>query len=83
MPDSNASVSAADVERIAHYHAHVYYDPVTSRAQAERLRERIAKHFPQAKLGRWHDEHVGPHPGSTYQVAFPAAICAAASGDRR
>ena len=32
----------ADAVAIAHYHAHVYYDPATSRDRAERLRERIS-----------------------------------------
>src|SRR6266851_6902709 len=56
------------------YHAHIYYDPTTSRGRAERLRERIAAEFPQAKLGRWHDEPVGPHPQSMYQIAFPTQM---------
>jgi aromatic ring-cleaving dioxygenase len=30
MPKSNAGVtSVKDADRIAHYHAHVYYDPAT------------------------------------------------------
>jgi DOPA 4,5-dioxygenase len=66
-----------DPRAIAHYHAHVYYDPATSRGRAERLRERIAAEFPQAKLGRWHDELVGPHPQSMYQIAFAAATLGA------
>jgi aromatic ring-cleaving dioxygenase len=61
-------------DAITHYHAHIYYDPATSRGKAERLRERVAAEFPQAKLGRWHDELVGPHPQSMYQVAFPSAM---------
>lgn len=78
MPERNAGVtSAMDAGRIADYHAHVYYDPATTRGKAERLRERIAERFPEAVLGRWHDAHVGPHPGSTYQVAFPASMLAA------
>jgi aromatic ring-cleaving dioxygenase len=56
------------------YHAHIYYDPATSRGRAERLRERVAAEFPQAKLGRWHDEPVGPHPQSMYQIAFPTQM---------
>ena len=36
---------------IAHYHAHIYYDPANSRGRAERLRQQVAKNFPQAKLG--------------------------------
>jgi aromatic ring-cleaving dioxygenase len=63
-------------DEIKDYHAHVYYDPATSRDRAARLRERVAKEFPQAKLGRWHDEFVGPHPQSMYQVAFPPDLLA-------
>ncbi len=77
MPTNNEGASApADVAAIEEYHAHVYYDPATTRGNAESLRERIAKEFPHAKLGRWHDEEVGPHPGSTYQVEFPATMLA-------
>jgi aromatic ring-cleaving dioxygenase len=61
-------------DAIEDYHAHIYYDRATSRGRAERLRERIATEFPQAKLGRWHDELVGPHPQPMYQVAFPATM---------
>ena len=60
--------------QITEYHAHVYYDPATTREQAERLRARIGSEFPQARLGRWHDEQVGPHPQSMYQVAFASAL---------
>jgi len=65
------------VKPIAEYHAHVYYDPSTSRGRAETLRERIGAEFPEAKLGRWHDELVGPHPQSMYQVAFASGLLAA------
>jgi DOPA 4,5-dioxygenase len=40
------------------------------------LRARVAEKFPQAKLGRWHDETVGPHPQSMYQIAFPREMLA-------
>ena len=53
------------------YHAHIYYDPGT-RHVAERLRDEIGIRF-RVQLGRWHDEPVGPHPTSMYQVAFEAA----------
>jgi aromatic ring-cleaving dioxygenase len=69
-------VPAKDAGAIGEYHAHVYYDPATSRARAERLRERVGAEFPQAKLGRWHDELVGPHPQSMYQIAFPSEMLA-------
>lgn len=66
----------ADPGIIKHYHAHVYYDPASSRDRAERLRERVAAAFPQATLGRWHDELVGPHLQSMYQIAFPCDLLA-------
>jgi DOPA 4,5-dioxygenase len=75
--DRAPGVSPDDAPAIASYHAHVYYDPATSRDRAARLRERIAARFPQAKLGRWHDELVGPHPQSMYQVAFPGEMLGA------
>jgi DOPA 4,5-dioxygenase len=63
-----------DASDIKDYHAHVYYDPATSRDRAERLRLRVAELFPSARLGRWHDELVGPHPQSMYQIAFPTEM---------
>jgi aromatic ring-cleaving dioxygenase len=48
------------------YHAHVYYDAKT-RAEAERLRDRIAGQFP-VELGRFSDEPIGPHPISQFAV---------------
>jgi aromatic ring-cleaving dioxygenase len=80
MANTSAHATAAPVKDIAaikDYHVHVYYDPAKSRGRAERLRERVAAAFPQAKLGRWHDEMVGPHPQSMYQIAFPAGMLAA------
>jgi aromatic ring-cleaving dioxygenase len=66
-----------DPERITHYHAHIYYDPQSTRDRAARLRERVAALFPAATLGRWHDALVGPHPQSMYQIAFPRELLAA------
>jgi DOPA 4,5-dioxygenase len=66
----------ADPAAITHYHAHIYYDPKMTRARAERLRERAGARFPQARLGRWHDEMVGPHPQSMFQIAFPSEMLA-------
>ena len=78
MPDKAPAPTAPakDPHTISEYHAHVYYDPPASRGRAERLRERVAAEFPQAKLGRWHDEMVGPHPQSMYQIAFPSEMLA-------
>lgn len=75
----NTAVSEAPLKNpgaIAEYHAHIYYEPAHSRDRAERLRQRVAAAFPQARLGRWHDELVGPHPQSMYQIAFPSDMLA-------
>jgi aromatic ring-cleaving dioxygenase len=57
------------IEGIASWHAHVYYDPATTRDSAAALREDIAARF-AVTLGRWHDVKVGPHPQAMYQIAF-------------
>ncbi|HYZ31426.1 MAG TPA: DOPA 4,5-dioxygenase family protein [Crenalkalicoccus sp.] len=62
-------------EGITNWHAHVYYDAAT-RDAAARLREGIASRFPEAVLGRWHDQPVGPHPQPMYQVAFSPELFA-------
>jgi DOPA 4,5-dioxygenase len=61
----------ADAARIEGYHAHIYYDAAT-RPLAERLRQAMGAHF-AVTLGSWHDQPVGPHPQSMYQVAFAVA----------
>ena len=71
-----AAAPAVDPGIVRHYHAHIYYDPVSSRERAARLRERVAAAFPEATLGRWHDEPVGPQPQSMYQIAFPTGLLA-------
>ena len=60
-----------DPARISGYHGHVYYDTAT-RPVAASLREALGARF-AVRLGRWHDEPVGPHPISMYQVAFDVA----------
>jgi aromatic ring-cleaving dioxygenase len=57
-----------DPVAITGYHAHIYYDPAT-RSVAEDLRTAIGAGF-EVQLGRWHDNPIGPHPVSMYQVAF-------------
>jgi aromatic ring-cleaving dioxygenase len=71
---STTAAPVVDPEIIRHYHAHVYYDPASTRERAARLRERVAAAFPDATLGRWHDAPVGPHPQSMYQIAFPTTL---------
>lgn len=63
-----SSMSESDPARISGYHAHIYYD-AASREKAARIRDQIGRLF-AAELGRWHDEPVGPHPQSMYQVKF-------------
>jgi DOPA 4,5-dioxygenase len=50
------------------YHAHIYYDPKSTRETAERVRAGLAAF--RVQLGRWHDEPVGPHLTAMYQAAF-------------
>jgi DOPA 4,5-dioxygenase len=60
---------------ILSWHAHIYYDPATTKGTAEALRQRIAERF-RVQLGRWHDVPVGPHSAAMYQVAFAPEVFA-------
>ena len=73
---ADAPAAEADPRQIGEYHAHVYYDRDKTRGRAEHLRQRVAAEFPAARLGRWHDELVGPHTRSMYQIAFPPDLLA-------
>ena len=66
--------SPVAVDRIDGWHAHIYYDPATTRETAARLRDWIAAGFEDVVLGRWHDAKVGPHPQAMYQIAFQNAL---------
>jgi aromatic ring-cleaving dioxygenase len=78
MPEHLARYAALprSPDIVRQYHAHVYYDPATSRSRAALLRERVATFFPEAILGRWHDEPIGPHPQAMYQIIVPCALLA-------
>lgn len=68
MPD-------AATASILSWHAHVYFDPASTRDRAERVRAGIAARF-KVQMGRWHEALVGPHTGSMYQVAFEPPLFA-------
>ena len=69
MSESAGTSTARPIGEITSYHAHVYYDPAMTRAEAERLRTWIGERF-SVTIGRWHDVKVGPHDQAMYQVAF-------------
>ena len=58
------------VDAIEGWHAHIYYDPAKTKGVAAIIRQQIENEFPDTKVGRWHDEAVGPHLIAMYQVAF-------------
>ena len=59
-------------ERITDWHAHIYYDPA-DRSAAAAIREHIEANY-AVRMGRWHDQPVGPHPRAMYQVAFDPPV---------
>ena len=67
-------MSEQPVNSITGYHAHVYYDAGSRDAAAE-LRAAVEDRF-EARMGRWHDNPIGPHPMGSYQIAFEPALFA-------
>ncbi|MBE7636389.1 4,5-dioxygenase [Sneathiella sp. P13V-1] len=50
------------------YHAHIYFTE-TNKETALKVREELGQKF-AVKLGRVHDQSVGPHTASMYLVMF-------------
>jgi DOPA 4,5-dioxygenase len=63
-----------EIGAIKDYHAHVYYEP-SSKDRAALLRRWVEDGFAgRMRMGSWHDEEVGPHVQSMYQIAFPPEL---------
>jgi aromatic ring-cleaving dioxygenase len=56
------------MSEIENFHAHVYYDAPT-RAAAEKLCAAAGQKF-GVKIGRMHDNPVGPHPRGSCQLTI-------------
>ena len=67
------TTTPAQIEIIDSYHAHIYYDPATTKDVAAKLRQWVEESF-TAQMGRWHDVPVGPHPQAMFQILFGAEL---------
>ena len=57
------------MSEIENFHAHVYYDAPKTRAQALTLCQTAGETF-GIKVGRMHDNPVGPHPRGSCQLTI-------------
>lgn len=64
-----------DIGTVRDYHAHVYYDPHSTRDVAAAVRDQVTRNF-VVQAGRWHDLPVGPHTQAMYQLLFSPEIFA-------
>jgi DOPA 4,5-dioxygenase len=67
----DGSMSERATSDITGYHAHVYYD-----AEFEARFDTSPSSTSNIRMGRWHDNPVGPHPMGSYQIAFAPALFA-------
>ena len=51
------------------YHAHIYYDPATTRADAERVCAALGEKF-AVEIDGFRDTPIGPHPIANVLVIF-------------
>ena len=68
-------VAASPAHSIVSWHAHVYFDPASTRSMAESVRSGVAQRF-RVQLGRWHEVPIGPHTSAMYQIAFDVPVFA-------
>ena len=72
-------MSDRETSAITGYHAHVYYNAETKPLAAE-VRAGVEARFDgrpgDMRMGRWHDDPIGPHPMGSYQIAFAPELFA-------